>query len=471
MPIKDVLPEIALILGAVTIVLAASFLPHRKHSWCAILALLTLAIAAGLGLDQWSAADQITFKQNWALDHAAILAKILILFATAVTVVLSPEWLSSDKRHGEYYALVLFAALGAIIIASAHDGMELLMGVLLSSAASYPLVAFHRNWPLSGEAGMKYFLMGALANAVLVVGVVLLFGAVGDTAYHAFAATLVSEDYSLIVTAVLVCVISGLAFKLAAFPFYAWMPDVAQGAPAPVAAMLSVVPKIGAAVALARFVALLPPEIGWRPALAFVAAATMTLGNLGALWQADVRRLLGWSSISQSGYALMAVTVVGAAPFALPALLLFLGAYTTANLALFAAITNLRGRTALDDFNGLGATRPLIGAIVVLGMLSLVGIPPLIGFFGKLTLFETTISGGYTWLAVVAVANTVLSLYYYLRVVQAMYFRPAAGDPLTLGPWSSVALWGVGPAVVVLGIGVDALEAAFSEATFVFVQR
>ncbi len=461
MPIADLLPEIILLIGAVVIVLFAAFAPQKRQAWAAGLALLALGLATLVTVLQWPQAPALTFAGVWALDGPAVVAKLLILLTGAVCVLLSPEWMRSDRRHGEYYALCLFALLGMIMMASAGDSMELVVGVLLSSVAGYPLVAFHRAWSPALEAGMKYFLIGALTNALLVIGVVLLFGLVGDTDYRRTAELLARGTAAgvdpLALSVATACIVLGLTFKLAAFPGHAWMPDVAQGAPAPVAALLTVAPKIGAAVALARFVSLLPADQAWPLIVALIAVVTMTLGNLAALRQTDVRRLLGWSSVSQSGYALMAIVVVGTAQ-ALPALLVFLASYAVANLAAFAVVTHLRGRTAVEDYRGLVRTQPVAAVVVVVSFLSLVGIPPLVGFFGKLLLFKVTIDGGYAWLAFAAVVNSVISLFYYLRVISAMVFA-AAGDTVHVLPGRSpsVAMIVTGLLLVVAGLGIESL--------------
>jgi len=456
MPVGDVLPEIALLLGGVSCILLAAFTPRALQMLGAWLALLVLAVAGVLAAGQWGAPPRLTFSGTWALDPLAVAAKLLILAATAVVILLSPEWMRTDRRHGEYYGLLLFATLGAVMMAAASDTMELLIGVLLSSAASYPLAAFHRAWAPSLEAGMKYYLLAALTNALLAVGVVLVFGITGDTGYAALTNAMDGADTVALIAAVTLVVI-GLAFKMGAFPAHAWMPDVAQGAPAPVSAFLTVVPKIGAAVALTRFVLLLPADLAWPWIIAFMAVVTMTLGNLAALRQTDVRRLLGWSSVSQSGYALMAVTVAPGGGRALGALVVFLAGYAVANLAAFAVVVFWRGRTALDDYHGLAAAQPAAATVLVIALLSLVGIPPTIGFFGKLLLFDVTIDGGYTWLAVIAAANTVLSLSYYLRVIAPMALAPAAGDFHRLGPLAGVAAALAGAGVIGLGLGAEAL--------------
>ncbi|MFC6658352.1 NADH-quinone oxidoreductase subunit N [Roseibium salinum] len=339
------------------------------------------------------------------------------------------------------------------------------MGALLSSVTGYTLAAYHRDWGISVEAGLKYFLIGALANTALAGGVTLAFGMLGSTDFRELGMAFETSGASPLLMAGIGLIVVGLAFKIGAVPAHAWMPDVAEGGPAPAAAFLTVAPKIGGAIALARFVALVPPEtIPVRPAIAALAAATMTLGNLAALWQDDVRRLIGWSSVSQSGYALMAVCVLGLAPGALPALLFFLLGYASANLAAFAVIVHLRGRTKRQDYTGIAHERPWSVLVLVIAFLSLIGIPPLVGFVGKLQLFFVTIEGGYAWLAVVALANTVASLFYYLRVIGPAYFGKPAGRPAVLGPWSGAVMLATGASVIVFGLGAGVLLTQFGSA-------
>ena len=466
MPLGDLLPEIAIVMVAVVTLLAASFMPQRWQWLGAPLALVGLLTGIALCAAQLAEPPRLTFSGVWALDGASIWARLLILVVTAVAVMLTPEWLYRDRRHGEYYAVLLLSALGAMLLAGAADTLQLVMGVLLSSVTGYTLAAYHRDWALSVEAGMKYFLIGALTNTLLMIGITLLFGLYGSTNYTALAAGAISTQPQGLALLALVLVVVGIAFKLAAVPAHAWMPDVAEGSPLPAAAFLTVAPKIGAAIALARLLQLFPAEaIAWRPVLAALAVATMTLGNLGALWQDDVRRLLGWSSVSQSGYALMAVTVVGLTEMALPALLFFLAGYAAANIAAFAVVTQLRGRTDLDHYRGLAAARPWAAAVLVVSLLSLVGIPPLAGFIGKLMLFLATIDAGYRWLAVVAVINTVISLFYYLRVLGPVYFDDAPAPVAVLGRWAGCGLFIAGISVLLLGLGAEIVLSALRKTT------
>lgn len=459
MPVGHLAPELVLAAGAVGIVLFAVTARRSHQRLAAWLAVTVLAAAATVTVIPDAGGQQLTFSGTWALDGVTRAATLIVLVATALTVLLSPEWLETDPRHGEWYALLLLSALGAVLVAGAADTMELVVGVLLSSSTGYTLAAYHRADALSVEAGIKFFLVGALAGVLLLTGVVLAFGLAGSTLYAVIEQRLAAGvGGSAVLLAVTALVVVGLAFKLGAVPAHSWVPDVAQGAPAPGAAFLTSVLKVGGLVALARVAGVLPADlVGWRPLVAGVAAATMTLGNLAALWQEDVRRLLGWSAVSQSGYGIMAVVAVGRSPLAVPALLFFLAAYTLATVAVFGAVTELRGRTRLESYTGLARRRPLPAAALAVGFLSFVGIPPLAGFAAKLTLFAATIDAGYSWLAVLAVANTVVSLFYYLRVLGPAYFGPVTEPVPVLGRWARRATVIATGGVVFVGVVAEPL--------------
>jgi len=465
MPVGDVLPEIAVLVAAVLGVLLASFLAQRHQWMCAALALMGIAVATVLCALQLSQAPRLTFSGNWAIDAASIWARLIILVASGIAVLCTPAWLREDRRHGEYYSVLLLSALGAMVMAAASDTLQLVTGVLLSSITGYVMASYHRDWAVSVEAGMKYFLLGAFATSLLMVGVVLLYGLLGTSSYAAMASVTSSVAHSPLLLLGLALVIVGIGFKLGAVPAHAWLPDVAQGAPAPAAAFLTVVPKIGAAIALVRLLSTFDDAVGWRTLIEAMAIATMTLGNLAALWQKDLRRLLGWSSVAQSGYVLMAVAVDGLSRSAMPALLLFLAAYAAANLAAFAVVTQLRGRTALDDFAGLATVRPWAAAVLTLSLLSLAGIPPLAGFAGKLMLFVATLDAGYTVLAIAAVLNTVVSLFYYLRVLAPMYFLKPGGTVAQLGGSVRAAVAFSALAVTGIGLGAGVLLTRIGSAT------
>ncbi|PJJ86221.1 NADH dehydrogenase subunit N [Brevirhabdus pacifica] len=430
MPLGDLAPELAVLLGAVGVLLLAMLLPQRHHRLCAPITILVLASATALALSQ-AGAERFTFSGTFRLDAATTWGRVMVLGLTALCVAMTPAWMEDDRRHGEFYSMMLLSALGAMAMIGAADLMQMLMGALLSSVTGYVLAAYHRDWEISLEAGMKYFLLGALANALMVFGAILVMGLGGSTDYQQLSNAFPTEPLALVGLA---CVVFGLFFKLGAVPGHAWVPDVAEGAPLPAAAFLTVVPKIAGAIALARLVALVPAEAMPLSALvATVAALTMTWGNLSAMWQEDLRRLLGWSSVSQTGYALMAVAVLGRAPDAWAALIAFMGVYGLANIACFAVVAHLRGRTELAGWAGIGRQHPLAVSILALGFLSLVGIPPLAGFLGKFALFKVALDGGMAWLALLAVANTVLSLFYYLRVLGPAVMGTPEKSAATLG--------------------------------------
>jgi len=457
MPVADLLPELVLLVGATGIIVLASFLPHRLHGLCALVAAAVLVASSGFVLQRWDSPDQLAFSGVWALDGGARFAKLLIFGSALVVAVLSFRWMAADRRHGEYYGILLFAAIGAVMMAAAADTMELIVGVLLSSVTGYALVGYHRQWSPAQEAAMKYFLVGALANALLVVGIVLLFGLTGATGYTELAATLAANSDPWVIIPAFVLVLLGLGFKLGATPVHMWMPDAAQAAPAPVAALVTIITKVGAALALARFTMLMPDTLAWQWAVALLAGVTMTWGNLAALGQTNLRRMLGWSAVSQTGYALMAIVVIGTVDRALAALLVFLAGYAVANLAVFSAVVYLRGRTDLEDYRGLARQRPWTAGVIILSLLSFLGLPPLVGFFGKLLLFTAAIEGGYTWLAVVAVINTVVSLFYYLRVIATLMFTQSEQNAADLGWPAAAAMLVTGLAVLVLGLGANGL--------------
>ena len=288
---------------------------------------------------------------------------------------------------------------------------------------------------------MKTYLMGALFGILLLLGVTLLYGVAGTTGYADLAAGLRDVSGTAVVTGV-VAVVAGLMFKAGGVPAHFWVPDAAQGAGGAVAAFLTTVPKLGALVATYRLVAALPADRAWPWLLAALAVLGMTLGNLAAYWQSDPRRLLGWSTVSQVGYLLVAVVAVRGSELALPALLLYLAGYAVTNVAAFAVTAALPERRDLDAYRGLASARPWLAAALVVALLGLVGTPPTVVFVGKLTVATAVWDGGYAWLAVVLLANTVLSLFYYLRWL-APVFR--SGEPaerslpgaFVPSPWSA----------------------------------
>ena len=457
-----VLPEIALVLGGVLVLLYALFAPADRQVGAALLALATTGVATLLTLAVMGDPQKVTFFGTYARDGSALWGKLIVLAATAATIGLSIPWFRRDPRHGEYYTLLLFASLGAALLAGATDLKEFVVAMLLSSATGFVLSAYHRRSSPSAEAAIKYYLIGALANSAMLLGVAFLFGLSGGTTLAALESGLPGGLATVVGVGL---VILGVAFKIGAVPVYMWVPDVAQGAPAPVAAFVTAVPKVGGFIFLARFVLALPDgAIGWEVLVAVLAALTMTLGNLACLWQGDLRRLLGWSAVSQTGYGLMAIVGIGQSDLAVPALLFFLLAYVPANLAAFGVVVELRGRTAIADYVGLARARPLLAGALTTSFLSFIGVPPLSGFVAKLLLFLVAIEVGYTWLAVVAAINTVISIFYYVRVLAPTYFGERAAPVPVLGRTAAWATLASAGALIVTGIVAEPFMAAFKAA-------
>lgn len=459
--VGDVLPEVILVVGGVIVLLYALLAPRRVQAGAALVALVVTALATLLSLAMLNGPEALTFFGTYARDGSAIWAKIIILAATGLVIGLSVPWFAKDPRHGEYYALLLYGALGAILLAGASDLKEFIVAMLLSSATGFVLAGYHRRSSSSAEAAIKYYLIGALTNSGLLIGAALLFGLAGKTTLAGLADGLPSGGGVALLVGVGLVIVA-LTFKIGSVPAHVWVPDVAQGAPAPVAAFVTAVPKVGGFLFLARFVMALPPQAtGWVPMIAILAALTMTLGNLAALWQEDVRRLLGWSAVSQTGYGLMAIVGLGMSALALPALLFFLLAYVLANVAAFGVVVELRGRTALADYAGLGRERPALAGALAVSFLSFIGVPPLAGFTAKLLLFAVAIEVGYGWLAVAAAINTVISIFYYVRVLAPTYYGVAPTGVPVLGRWAACSALAAAAAVIVIGIFADPFMRSF----------
>jgi len=450
----DILPALIFAGGAIMLIFYVLFVPRALQVWSALGATLLLAIAGFASGWYLRRAPSITFFGTFAADRTWLWGTLIIVVVTILTVALSVEWFRSDSRQGEYYVLLLLSGLGAVLLAGAVDLMELIVAMLLSSVTGYTLAAFHRKSRAATEAGIKYFLLGALANGAMVYGVALLFGLAGGTSFADLRSGLVDADPTALIVGFGMVAI-GVAFKLGAVPAHQWMPDVAQGAPAPAAAFLLVAGKVGALIVLMRLAAVLPDTaVGWRPLVAVIAALTMTLGNLAALWQDDVRRMLGWSSVSQTGYGLLAVVALGRSDLAVPSMLFFLAAYAMGNMAVFGVVVELRGLTDRESYGGLSSAHPWLMGAMVVSFLSFVGVPPLGGFAAKLLLMGAAIEAGYTWLAVLTVINSAISLFYYARVMGPAYFGTASEPRPLMG---SLAAWAVGAATVaVVAIGVIA---------------
>jgi len=465
-----ILPEIILTVGAGLLLVVEAFTTRlrRYASELTLLAVLA-AILARLSLplpgEVWAG--------MLSIDRVASFVDLYILAAVFLTAWMAgPFFRRLDHDYGEFYSLLLLAAVGAMIMACAVDVLPLFLGLELLSIPLYVLNAFLRRVPISVEAGLKYFVVGAFASAFVVYGIALLYGATATTDLVAMGARIAAAgSLSPMVAIGLAMVIGGFAFKLALFPFHGWAPDVYQGGPTPVTAFLSVVPKGAALVALLRIVDgadLMHVSDRWIVAAGLIAVASMTLGNVVAIVQRDIKRMLAYSGIAHMGYAMVAVIVAG--PEGGAAVLVYLAAYTLMNIGAFAAVAVMSEREnephLISDLAGQGWKRPVVALALAVCLFSLAGVPPFIGFAGKFVVFRAAVNSGLVWLAVLGVVNSLISAFYYLRVVYVMYMQPLPRREPGYAPAFSITAAAAVSAlgVVVLGLYPTPLFAAAQSA-------
>ena len=421
-------PVIALTAGICVVVLVGLF---RLPRWVVPTTTLgILAITAGLCIWQWGERTDLV-EGALRLDELGLAAALIAILAAAVAQVLAVrEPAAEDAGQGAFGALLLGSVLGMVILSQAQNLVSFFIGLELLSIPLYVMCASAIRRERSLESGLKYLVIGSVGSATLLYGFAMLYGGSGSTDFGAIAEALGSggqADDSLILIGVAMVAV-GLAFKLSLAPFHQWTPDVYQGAPTPVTAFMAVATKAAAFVALARLfeVALGPVSGDWQPALAALAVISIAVGNIGALGQDSLKRLLGYSGIAQAGYMLAGVVV--ATQTGLEALVFYLAAYCLMNLAAFVAITIRERETDQGDdiaaLNGIGKSKPWVAWPLTIGVLALAGLPGTSGFIGKLFLIEATVEADYTWLGVAIVIGTMVSLAYYLRVLAAVWMRP-----------------------------------------------
>ena len=421
-------PVIALTVSVCVVLLSAVFRPTER--WAPGLTLVALATTAGLLIWRWGeSADLVTGALR--IDELAISISLVVLLMAAACVLLSlREPAAAQVGSGEYHALLLGSVLGMVLLAQAQNLVSFFVGLETLSIPLYILCASNLRRERSLESGLKYLIVGSLGSATLLYGMAFLYGGSGSTDFAGIAAGIGTEsllgDPLILIGIALVAV--GLAFKTSIAPFHQWTPDVYEGAPTPVTAFMAVATKAAAFAVFIRFfdVALASQADDWQPALAVLAAATIVIGNVGALGQRSLKRLLGYSGVAQAGYILGGLVVASEA--GVSALVFYLAGYAFMNLAAFAVVVARERETAFGDdieaVRGLGAERPALAWPLTISMLGLAGLPATVGFIGKLYLIEALVEGDYTWLAVFIAVGTMISLAYYLRVVAAMWMRP-----------------------------------------------
>ena len=483
--LKLIAPEIILSICACVALVMEVVLPYRLSRWTGYFALASTALAAAsvvvLGWPFLSGADTaasyVGFYGTVKVDGFAVVFKLIFLLSAALTAAVSLRYLDVEgEQRGEYYSLVLFAAVGMMFLASGYDLIVLFISLELMALTFYVLVGYAKRERRSNEAGMKYFLLGAFSSGVLLYGFSLLFGVAGSTnlgeiapAVARAAASATADVGGLglrpLVVLAMIAVAAGLFFKIAAVPFHMWAPDAYEGAPTSVTAFLSTGSKAASFALLARIFleALGGMRVDWAPLLGLVAAVTIMVGNWAAVTQTNSKRLLAYSSVSNAGYLLLGV--VAANQYGYTGLVVYLVVYTFMNVGAFGVIISLRRRGVVgdevDDLTGLGQKAPGTALMMAIFMLSLGGLPVTGGFIGKWFLFGGIIQRGaaegknwYYWLAAWAAFNTVVSFYYYVRFIRAMYIGDREPDarPLSLSAPLQTALVVCAVAVILIGV-------------------
>lgn len=428
-------PAIALTAGIV-VVLAAGVLASgtRQRIATSAASFVTLAAAAGLVIWQWGERNDLV-AGALRIDELALAVALIAIAAAAFCIPLAWREEAADRAvgpagHGEFQALLLSSVLGMVLLAQAQNLIALFISLELLSIPLYALCGSSLRRRESLEAGLKYLVIGSLGSGTLLYGLAFVYGASGSTDFAGIREAIAGDalgDALLLIGIALAA--TGFAFKLSIAPFHQWTPDVYEGAPTPVTAFMAVATKAAAFAVVVRFfdVALGPVTDDWQPALAALAAVSIAIGNFGALGQDSLKRLLGYSGVAQAGYMLVGVVVASEA--GVSALVFYLAAYALMNLAAFAVVVVRERETAFGDdiqsVQGLGADRPALAWPLTIAMLALAGLPATSGFIGKLFLIEAAVDADYTWLGVAIVIGTMISLAYYLRVVAAVWMRPA----------------------------------------------
>ncbi len=442
------LSPILALTGGVLVVVLGGLLRSSFARTRAVPALTILTLGATIGLSIWRWGHPASIISGaLAVDDLALVLNLLFCTAAIATVLLALRGQApGEAGHGEFHALLLASALGMAVLVSAQNLVTLFLGLEILSIPLYILCATEMRRASSLESGLKYLVVGSVGSATLLYGLALIYGATGSTDFAGIAHALGARSLAgnaMVLTGIALAV-GGLAFKSSVAPFHQWTPDVYEGAPTPITAFMAVATKAAAFGVFLRLFdfALGPAHVDWAPALAVLATITIVVGNVGALGQSSLKRMLAYSSVAQAGYMLAGV-VVGTR-LGIKATVFYLAVYLAMNLAAFAVVIARERETTLGDdisaIAGLGASRPWLAWPMTVSMLGLAGIPATAGFVGKIYLIDALVGGGYTWLGVVIVVGSMISLGYYLRVIAAMWMReaPEPSTALASGPPGAV---------------------------------
>jgi len=446
-----ILPEIVLSVWGMIVMFIEPLLPEgRSRKGLGVFA--AFGALAAIAATVYQAQPQYAgfgFNHMLHVDHFSIFFHLVVLFVALATILMSLDYLPFQKiDHGEYYALILLGAVGMCLMSSAVELVLIFIALEISSIASYILAGFRRHAAESAESSMKYFLLGSFATAFFLYGVALLYGATGSTNVFDIAATLGSSTHIEPLAYVAVALIfTGLGFKVACAPFHVWTPDVYEGAPSPVVAFMSTAPKAAAFAVLIRLV-IDTASPHWFWVIWIAAVLSMCVGNLGAILQSNVKRMLAYSSIAHAGYLMVAFASASNRELGISAAMFYSAAYAAMNVGAFAVITQMAGSgerfSQIDDYSGLGRRSPMLAAALTFFLLSLIGIPITGGFFAKFYVFSAALRTHLIWLTIIGVANSGMGSYYYLRLIVRMYMF----EPRTDAPAPRVQL-GVGLAIAI----------------------
>ncbi|MGC2211502.1 MAG: NADH-quinone oxidoreductase subunit N [Candidatus Korobacteraceae bacterium] len=446
-----ILPEIVLTVWGVLVMFIEAMLPAgRSRKGLGIFAALGVLVAlAATDCQAQPPYAGFGFGNMIRVDHFSIFFHVVVLLVSLATILMSLDYLPFQKiDHGEYYALILLGAVGMCLMSSAVELVLIFIALEISSISSYVLAGFRRNSAESTESSVKYFLLGSFATAFFLYGVALLYGATGSTNVFNIAAALSSATHIEPLAYVAVALIfTGLGFKVACAPFHIWAPDVYEGAPSPVVAFMSTAPKAAAFAVLIRLVIdTASPHWFWVVYLA--AIFSMCIGNLGAILQTNVKRMLAYSSIAHAGYLMVAFASASNRELGISAAMFYSAAYAAMNVGAFAVITHMAGSgerfSLIDDYSGLGKRSPVLAAALTFFLLSLIGIPMTGGFFAKFYVFGAALRNHLVWLTIIGMVNSGMGSYYYLRLIVKMYMY----EPLTAEPAPRVR-FGVGMAIAI----------------------
>jgi NADH-quinone oxidoreductase subunit N len=458
--IQQLLPDILLAVFSLLLIFLEFIRPGIKKETLTGIAAVGLILCAGATVNL-AGNDGSYFYGMLIVDGFSLFFRFLFLSIVTLTVLISRQYWGSRKIHeSEYYALLLIATIGLNFMVSSRELLMVFLGLETLSIASYILLGINRENSKSNESALKYFLLGSFSSAFLLYGISLAYGASGTTTFQGISAAFSSAENQLLLSLASILMIVGIGFKAAIVPFHLWTPDVYEGAPSPIAGFMSAGPKAAAfAVLLRMLFEMFPvPPLAWQEVFWVLALLTMTLGNLAAVAQTNVKRMLAYSSIAHAGYMLL--PLASSAASGTPSILFYLLNYAFTNLGAFSLVALIAGndekKLNLEDYSGLAQKSPAISAALSVCLLSLAGIPLTAGFAAKFFLFKNALESHLLWLVIFAVLNSAISVYYYSRVIVSMYMHPAAlGDteiPLQLSPFSRISLFIARAGIFYLGI-------------------